>query len=420
VPGIAVRPRRSPPTTWELLRHRAAVPVARAWLRLPRGRRAPARAVPKVTILLVHAWGMGGTIRATLEVAGWLARRHEVEVLSVWRTREKPFFPFPPGVVVTAADDRRRRAVPTRAARVLRRGPGALVFPGDRTSRRMTLWTDVQLVRRLRASRPDVLIGTRPALNLLVAGAGGGAARVAAEHTQFAAYKPSIQREIWRRYGKLDAVVVLGEAQRAPLEQAVRGAAPVYVIPNPAPRPRHGPAPLDRPVVVSTGRLVPVKGYDRLIRAFTWVAEAHPDWRLRICGGGEERPALEALVGELRLGDRVELPGRVRDVEAALEAASVFALASRVEGLPVALLEAMAKGLAVVSVDTGGCELIEHGVDGLLVPPGDDPALARAICALIESEPLRRRLGAAARRTAAAYGIEVVGPRWDALVEALT
>ena len=71
---------------------------------------------------------MGGTIRTMLTVAGWLARRHEVEVLSVWRTREKPFFAFPPGVTVTAADDRRPGAG-GRAAKLLRRLPGALPVP---------------------------------------------------------------------------------------------------------------------------------------------------------------------------------------------------------------------------------------------------------------------------------------------------
>jgi glycosyltransferase involved in cell wall biosynthesis len=152
------------------------------------------------------------------------------------------------------------------------------------------------------------------------------------------------------------------------------------------------------------------------------VAEAHPGWRLRICGGGRERAALAALIDELRLGGRVELTGKVRDMEAELEAASVFALSSRVEGLPLALLEAMAKGLAVVSFDNcaGPCEVIEHGADGLLVPGGDERALARAICALIESPELRRRLGDGARIKAAGYGIETVGPRWDALIEALT
>jgi glycosyltransferase involved in cell wall biosynthesis len=173
--------------------------------------------------------------------------------------------------------------------------------------------------------------------------------------------------------------------------------------------------------VIAAGRLKRQKDFPSLVRAFAGVSRAHPGWRLRICGGGAERAALAALIDELRLGGRVELAGKVRDMEAELEAASVFALSSRVEGLPLALLEAMAMGLAVVSFDesAGPRDLIDDGVDGLLVPARDEPALARAICALIESPDLRRRLGDGARHKAAAYGIETIGPRWDALIERL-
>ena len=395
MPATAARPRRVPPSTWKLRAHRVAVPVARAVLGLPRRRRAPVRAVPKVTILLVHAWGMGGTIRTMLTVAGWLARRHEVEVLSVWRTREKPFFPFPPGVTVTAADDRRRGAG-GRTAKLLRRLPGALLFPGDHTHRRMTLWSDIQLVRHLRASRPDVLIGTRPALNLLVAGAGGAPARVASEHTAFSVYREPLQREIWRRY---DGAGRRGRARRARARAARGHRAGVG-------DPQRGAAVRGRAGAAGgaggggggaarggQGLRPPDPGVHLGGRGAPRVAAA--DLRRRASAG-----ALAALIDELRLGERVELAGKVRDIEAELEAASVFALSSRVEGLPLALLEAMAKGLAVVSFDNcaGPCEVIEHGADGLLVPGGDERALARAICALIESPDLRRRLGDGARR----------------------
>ena len=414
MPDVPARPRRTPPTTWELRRHRAAIPVVRAARRLRR--RRPARAAPKVTILIVHAWGMGGTIRTMLNVANMLAERHEVEVVSVWRTRDDPFFPFPPGVVVSAADDRRPGARGL-AARVLGRVPGVLLFPGDRTARRTTLWTDLQLVRRLRAARSDVLIGTRPALNLLLAQAGGAPALVAAEHASFPGYNRLLRREIPRRYHALDAVVALGEDARREVAAALGGEVPVWVIPNAVPPQRGGRARLERPVVVAAGRLVPAKGFDRLIRAFALVAPEHPEWRLRICGGGGRFPALGVLVDELGLGDRVALVGPVRDMEAELEAASVYALSSGAEGLPLALLEAMAKGLAVVSFDCAGPrEVIEHGVDGLLVPGGDVPALAQAICALIVSDDLRRRLGEAARRKAAAYERDAVAARWEALV----
>ena len=346
-------PTRSLRRRWRLLGHRVAVPVARGWLWLPRLRRAPARAAPKVTILLLHAWGMGGATRTMLNVAAWLARRYEVEVVSLLRKRDRPFFAFPPGVVVTAADDTRRRR--DRARRPAARPPARVPAGAGRSHDPLDDAVERGAARAaLRASRPDVLIGTRASLNLLVAGARGAPALVASEHTAFAAHRPRVQREMWRRYRSLDAVVVLGEVERAPFEELLRGATPVRVIPNSIPRQRGGAARLDRPVVVTAGRLAPVKGYDRLIRAFTWVAEAHPGWRLRICGRGGQRRELAALIAELRLEAHVELVGAVRDVEAELEAASIFVLSSRIEGLPLALLEAMAQGPGRGELRIGG------------------------------------------------------------------
>jgi glycosyltransferase involved in cell wall biosynthesis len=415
------RPRPASRTTWHLRRHRLAMALMRAILRARRARRPARRDPPKVTVLLVHAWGMGGTIRTMLNVAGRLAERHEVEVVSVWRTRDDPFFAFPPGVTVTAAEDRRPGAGGA-AARLLRRVPGSLLFPGDRTSRRTTLWTDIQLVRVLWRVRSGVLIGTRPALNLLVAQAGPGPALVATEHAPPERYHALLKREIRRRYAALDAVVVLGEAERAALDRVMGGGTPAHVIPNAVPALPGERSGLEAPVVLAVGRLCRVKGFDRLIRAFATVVPEHPEWRLRICGSGGERRALTVLIAEMGLEAHVRLAGRVPQIERELERASIFVLSSRAEGLPLALLEAMSKGVAVVSFacPTGPVAVIAHGVDGLLVPNGDEAALGRAIAGLIEDAPLRRRLGAAAVRKAETFGIDAVGERWEALIARVT
>jgi glycosyltransferase involved in cell wall biosynthesis len=112
----------------------------------------------------------------------------------------------------------------------------------------------------------------------------------------------------------------------------------------------------------------------------------------------------------------------VAQIERELEQASVFVLSSRAEGLPLAMLEAMSKGVPVVSFacPTGPAAVIEHGVDGLLVANGNEAALGRAIAALIADEPLRRRLGAAALRKAEAFGLDAVGERWEALIAHVT
>ncbi len=108
------------------------------------------------------------------------------------------------------------------------------------------------------------------------------------------------------------------------------------------------------------------------------------------------------------LADRVRLTGFVPDVAAELAGASVFAMSSRREGLPMAMLEAMASGLAIVSFDcpTGPRELVEDGTDGLLVPENDVPALSAALARVMADEQLRGRLGTAARVKAAAYSTD--------------
>jgi glycosyltransferase involved in cell wall biosynthesis len=160
------------------------------------------------------------------------------------------------------------------------------------------------------------------------------------------------------------------------------------------------------------------KGFDLLVQAYARVAPGHPDWRLRICGGGQERPAIEALIRALGIEDVVELPGPAADMAGEMARASIFVLSSRYEGLPLILLEAMSAGMGVVSFDcpTGPGDLVDDHRTGLLVPPRDVEALAVAIGEMMDDEDLRRRCGAAAIDTAAEYTMAAVGPRWEALL----
>jgi len=122
----------------------------------------------QVRILLTHAWGMGGTIRTTLNLAEHLAARYDVELLSLVRRRDEPFFALPPGVTVDAVDDR-REPPRSRLARLAARLPSVLMHPDDFVFADATLLTDIRLARRLRGLRGGALIATRPAFALLVA-----------------------------------------------------------------------------------------------------------------------------------------------------------------------------------------------------------------------------------------------------------
>ena len=390
-----------------------------------RGLRRHARAAPvprrrDVMIVLMSAWGMGGTIRAAHNLAGHLAERgYAVELLSVFRVRDEPFFgSFPGGVRASALDDRRTAPL---AARLLRRLPSVLVHPIE-DSRHWSLWVDVQLVRRLRR-RSGVLITTRPSLNLIAADLSPpGLVTIGLEQVNLDAWRPRLQAAMARYYPRLDAFVTLTEQDRRAYAELLGGQSRIERIPNTA-RPLGGAEPdLAARCVVAAGRLAPQKGFDLLIAAFAELVADHPDWRLRILGKGDRRAALQAMIDARGLAGSVELAGAADDIGSEFAKASIFALSSRREGFPLVLVEAMSKGLAVVSFacPTGPADVIEDHVNGILVPPLDTTALAAALRELVEDEQLRRSLGAAAAETAAAYSMDAVGPRWEALLEAVT
>jgi glycosyltransferase involved in cell wall biosynthesis len=145
--------------------------------------------------------------------------------------------------------------------------------------------------------------------------------------------------------------------------------------------------------------LRPVKNIDGLMRAARLVIDRSPDVVFEVAGDGEQRAELERLHAELRLGERFILRGSVSDVPGFLRSVDVAVLPSHSEGMSNALLEYMAAGRAVVATAVGATpELVHDGETGLLVPPGNETALADATGRLIADAGLSQRLGAAARR----------------------
>ncbi len=218
---------------------------------------------------------------------------------------------------------------------------------------------------------------------------------------------------IWRRTHRV--VAVSEDTRRKLLERCAVDPGRVVVIPNgidlaPYREPlnrallRGGLGwPAEEPVAGTVARLVPEKAQDVMIRAFAGaVAEGRPG-RLVLVGDGPCRDDLEGLAARLGLRGRVQFLGFRRDVPALLRAMDVFLLSSRMEGMALTLIEAMASGLPVIATDVGGSrEVVADEVTGRIVPPGDADALARALRALLAGPALRLAIGSAGRRVAEA------------------
>ncbi len=160
--------------------------------------------------------------------------------------------------------------------------------------------------------------------------------------------------------------------------------------PSPVPA---GPGPL----IGMVGRLDGEKNPGLLLEALPALREKFPGLRCLFLGDGQLREGLIARAAELGIGAAAVFPGYRRDVRAIIPRLETVVFPSRREGIPIALLEAMALKRAVAATAVGGIpDVIEDGVNGLLIPPGDGAALVRAVSRLLEDEPLRRRLGAAA------------------------
>jgi glycosyltransferase involved in cell wall biosynthesis len=174
----------------------------------------------------------------------------------------------------------------------------------------------------------------------------------------------------------------------------------------------------DSHLVVSVGRMTAEKGHDLLLRAFARLVDRYPAWRLVIAGDGPLRSALEALCDRLALRDRVEFVGLVTNVQAIFASAELFVLPSRREVFPMALCEAMASGVPPVATEyrPGVREIVRDGVDGLVVPVEDVPALTEAMARLMGDAAERRRLGARAVEIAQRYGVPRVMTMWEDLL----
>lgn len=170
--------------------------------------------------------------------------------------------------------------------------------------------------------------------------------------------------------------------------------------------------------IVTVGRLIPVKNHNLLIDAFSVVSKEYSDYSLEFYGDGELKNQLQERICELGLTDRIVLHGKVSNVPQHIASAKIFVLSSDIEGMPNALMEAMALGIPCVATDVSGVrDIISDGENGFIVPVGDKEAMADRIKKLIESEVLQKRFSENTIDVFSKFDKEKIFKQWLELVK---
>lgn len=167
--------------------------------------------------------------------------------------------------------------------------------------------------------------------------------------------------------------------------------------------------------LITVGRLYPQKNHALLIRAFARLHKDMPEISLKICGKGVEEQRLKQLVQDLRIEDCVHFLGEINDVKEQLKHSSCFVLSSDYEGLPNALMEAMAVGMPAISTDCpcgGPRMLIKQYENGILVPCNDEKSLEKAIIYMMTEKSERIKLGHQAKQSAGRFNTATVMEKW--------
>jgi GalNAc-alpha-(1->4)-GalNAc-alpha-(1->3)-diNAcBac-PP-undecaprenol alpha-1,4-N-acetyl-D-galactosaminyltransferase len=359
-------------------------------------------------LFVISSLSSGGAERVLCLLANRWCARHDVAVATI-KGRDADFF---------SLDSRIRR----------------LAF-GVRRSR---WWSPLphlsilgKLRRLIRNEKPDFVISFVIKTNIFTLGAclGLGARVIACEHSvierdDIDPRQHLLRRLFYRRAYRIG--VLLGSVREEFLRVYPRvDPGKVVVIPNPISLERTG-IPDFRPfeeqfgcrrgdvdIVLAMGRLIPLKGFDTLISAFAAARRQHARLRLVIAGEGPELHRLRSIAEAAGVEREILFLGSTRSPDAALGQADVFAMTSRFEGFPMALVEAYIAGLPVVAFNAPGVrDIVENEVSGLLVDYGKTEDFARALLRALADRDLRDRLRAGALRVVQRYTPDAIDEVW--------
>lgn len=349
--------------------------------------------------LFISALSGGGAERVTCNLANFLTGRgHRVEILTMGQAPAAE--PLAEGIreIPLLLDKERMNPLFDIAKRVFR------------------------LARYMKKQKVDAYVVLLPVPTLLMLGFAflTKAPIIVSERADPTVYSKKIQKSLQKMCKKASGWVFQTEEAQAWYEPHLKGTE-AKVIPNAI-----NPAFL-RPVykgerekvIIGAGRLNGQKNFSLLISSFAAIAEEFPEYKLRIYGKGGLLESLQNLAKEKGIGDRVEFPGFATNMPEVLERASMFVLSSNYEGMPNALMEAMASGLPCVSTDCGGGGarfLIRDGENGLLVPQKDEKAMAEAMRKILSNSEFAEKLSQNARKLQEELAPEKIYGAWEQFI----
>lgn len=334
--------------------------------------------------LILPSLIVGGMERVMSELANYLIK-NDMNVWLILMFKDEMFYPLDPGVQVVQPTFRKRNnftyslfLFPFLRKNIKRIRPDAVVSFGER-------YNSYTLLAALGLPFP-IYISDRSSPN-----------------KKLSKFNLRLSKILYKR-----AAGIIAQTSKAAelLNERLGGSySSIRVIPNPL---REIPDAdyKKKNQIVALGRLVREKRYDRLLEVMSNLKDQ--TWTLLIVGDGSLRPMVESLIKQYDLGERVILAGQQKDVDAFLGESRIYALTSDIEGYPNALCEAMAHGLACISFDcvAGPRDIIQQGVNGILIEEGDMDHFARELDFLIEDSSKRAGLGKNAREIRATLNSE--------------
>lgn len=280
-----------------------------------------------------------------------------------------------------------------------------------------------RFVKYLLGYKPDVYLAMLPRniITMLSMKFLTSAKVIAAERATPASYKQKIQKKLLSLASKADGWVFQTNEQKDWYTSRTSLDNPI-VIPNAINTDvlKQGESVDRSKTIVSAGRLTDQKNHELLINAFARIAEKHSDYNLMIYGEGPNREKLSNQISRLNLNNRVFLPGYSSDVVSSVSKSSLFVLSSDFEGMPNALMEAMAMGVPSISTDCGGGGakfLIENEKNGLLVPIGDVDALASAMDRVLSDRAFSEKISKNARTLCKTLAPDVIYGQWERFLD---